>query len=474
MTEEKITRKLTAILYADVSEYSRLTGLDEVGTHKQLSLGLDLIAETIRASGGNVVHYAGDAVLADFTSVVAAVMTAVAIQERLAQQSTDVSDDLHLKFRIGVNLGEVIVDRNDIYGDGVNVAARLESLAEPGGICVSAAVREQVEGKIDLTFQDLGPQTVKNIARPVHAFAVTSCDATPFAASADRSMAPPHQEIRFCTAHDGTQIAYSIAGEGPALVKTANWLNHLEYDWESPIWTHVLKALAAEHRLIRYDQRGNGLSDWEVADISFEAWMDDLEAVVDAAELERFSILGISQGCAVAIAYAARHPERVSRLVLYGGYVRGKNKRGMPSQVQQDEVIIAAIQSGWGQNNPAFRQLFTSLMIPGATHEQMDWFNELQRRTTTAENAVRIRRAQNDIDVSESAAKVSCETLVLHLRDDAVAPFEEGRRMAAMIPGARFVALDGQNHLILEREPAWPRFLEEVTAFLARPASDVD
>lgn len=474
MPEEKISRKLAAILYADVSGYSRLTGLDEIGTHKQLSLGLDLITETIRASGGKVVHYAGDAVLADFASVVAAVETAVAIQERLTQQSADVSDERRLKFRIGVNLGEVIVDRNDIYGDGVNVAARLESLAEPGGICVSAAVREQVEGKLDVTFEDLGSQTVKNIAKPVHAFAVTPFDAARFTASADRSKLTPHQEIRFCTAHEGTQIAYSIAGEGPALVKTANWLNHLEYDWESPIWSHVLKALAAQHRLIRYDQRGNGLSDWEVGDISFEAWVNDLEAVVDAAELERFSILGISQGCAVAIVYAARHPQRVSRLVLYGGYARGRNKRGMPSQVQQEEVIIAAIQSGWGQNNPAFRQLFTSLMIPGATHEQMDWFNELQRRTTTAENAVRIRRVQNDIDVTEDAPKVTVPTLVLHARDDAVAPFEEGRRMAAMIPGARFVALDGQNHLILEKEPAWPRFLEEVTAFLTQPASDVD
>jgi pimeloyl-ACP methyl ester carboxylesterase len=279
---------------------------------------------------------------------------------------------------------------------------------------------------------------------------------------------PPemHQEIRFCTASDGVRIAYATVGQGPPLVKTANWLNHLEYDWESPIWRHKLQELAKDHLLVRYDERGNGLSDWDVDDISFEAFVRDLETVVDAAGLERFPFLGISQGCSVSIAYAVRHPERVTYLILYGGYARGQFRRGSAEKTEQAEVVITLMQQGWGQENPAFRQIFTSNFIPGATQEQMRWFNDLQRMTASPENAVRIRRAVNDIDVSAMLPEVTTPALVLHCRNEAAVPFEEGRLMASMIPGARFVALEGQNHLILEDEPAWPRFLEEVRSFL--------
>jgi len=243
----------------------------------------------------------------------------------------------------------------------------------------------------------------------------------------------------------------------------------IEFDWESPVWSHLLRGLATDFHLIRYDQRGCGLSDWEVAEISSEAWFKDFEAVVDATRLDRFAILGISQGCSAAISYAARYPERVSHLILYGGYAGGRNHRGDSSQAQQDEALIAAITAGWGQDNPAFRQLFTSLFVPGGSPEQMEWFNELQRRTTTPENAVRNRRAQNDIDAIGEAKQVSTPTLVLHIRDDAIVPFDEGRRMATAIPEARFVALEGRNHLFLEHEPAAQRFQEEIRAFLSSP-----
>jgi class 3 adenylate cyclase/pimeloyl-ACP methyl ester carboxylesterase len=472
MAADEVRRRLAAILYADVAGYSRLTGEDELGTHRQLAGALDLISHSIGAAGGRVVHYAGDAVLAEFSSVVAAVETAVRIQRALAEKGASVPRGRRLAFRIGINLGEVIVDRDDIYGDGVNVAARLESLAEPGGICISAAVQEQVAGKLAITFKDMGAQAVKNIERPVRTFSVVTAPA----ADPDRSAATAEpsawqQDIRFCQAFDGVQLAYSSAGDGSPLIKTANWLNHIEFDWDSPVWSHLLRALATDFRLIRYDQRGNGLSDWDVPDISFEAWFKDFEAVVEAAGLDRFAILGISQGCAVAVAYAARYPERVSHLVLYGGYAQGRNKRANPAHAQQDEALIAAISTGWGQDNPAFRQLFTSLFVPGGSPEQMEWFNELQRRTTTAENAVRIRKVQNDIDVVDEAQRVSAPTLVLHVRDDAIVPFDEGRRLAAMIPTARFVPLEGKNHLFLEQEPACQRFEEEVRAFLGATGS---
>jgi pimeloyl-ACP methyl ester carboxylesterase/DNA-binding winged helix-turn-helix (wHTH) protein len=275
-----------------------------------------------------------------------------------------------------------------------------------------------------------------------------------------------YQEVQFCTSSDRVRIAYAAIGKGVPLVKTANWLNHLEYDWQGPIWSHLFGALVARCRLIRYDERGNGLSDWDVDDISLDAFVSDLEAVVDAVGLDRFALLGISQGCAVSVAYAVRHPERVTHLVLYGGYARGRRKRGRQADIDQADALMTLMRQGWGQENPAYRQIFTSQFIPEATAEQAHWFNELQRTTTTPENAVRIRRALDEMDVSGLLSSVKAPTLVLHCRDDAVQPFEEGRRMAAGIAGSRFVALEGRNHVILEHEPAWPRFLDEVTRFL--------
>jgi pimeloyl-ACP methyl ester carboxylesterase/DNA-binding winged helix-turn-helix (wHTH) protein len=274
------------------------------------------------------------------------------------------------------------------------------------------------------------------------------------------------QKVQFCTASDGVRIAYALAGQGLPLVKAANWLNHLEYDWQSPIWSHLLQALAADYQLIRYDERGNGLSDWDVEDISFDAFVRDLESVVDATGLDRFALLGISQGCAVSIAYAVRHPERVSHLVLYGGYSRGRRMRGSTAEVETADATLTLMRLGWGQENPAFRHIFTSLFIPGGTVEQMKWFDDLQRVTTSPENAVRIRQTMNNIDVSDLLDRITVPTLVVHCHGDAVVPFEEGRLMAAGISGARFVALEGCNHLILPGEPAFGRFLDAIRSFL--------
>jgi len=272
----------------------------------------------------------------------------------------------------------------------------------------------------------------------------------------------PQQEIRFCTAPDGVRIAYALAGQGPPLVKTANWMNHLEYDWQSPIWSHLLHTLAADHRLVRYDERGNGLSDWDVNDMSFEAFVRDLESVVEAAGLERFALFGISQGCSVSIAYAVRYPERVSHLVLFGGFARGRNQR----DAKQADTLVSLIRQGWGQENPAFRQFFTSLFLPEGTPEQMQWFNDLQRITTSPENAARILETTGNIDVTDLLPQVKVPTLVLHCSNDAAQPLEEGRLIAAGIPGARFVVLESRNHMVLESEPAWRRLQAELKTFL--------
>jgi pimeloyl-ACP methyl ester carboxylesterase len=274
------------------------------------------------------------------------------------------------------------------------------------------------------------------------------------------------QEIRFCTAKDGVRIAYATAGKGPPLIKSANWLNHLEFDWRSPVWRHLLHALARHHELVRYDERGNGLSDWSAANLNFESFLQDLETVVDAAGLDRFPLFGISQGCAVSIAYAVRHPERVTRLILAGGYARGWRKRGSPDEIARREALLTLTLQGWGQENPAYRQIFTSLYLPDATPEQANWWNELQRITTSPQNAYRLAETFSDIDVRDLLGKVKVPTLVLHSRGDAVVPFDCGRELASGIRGARFVPLDSRNHIILEHEQAWPRFLAEISAFL--------
>lgn len=280
----------------------------------------------------------------------------------------------------------------------------------------------------------------------------------------------PRQEVKYCRAADGVRLAYAIGGNGPLLVKAGNWLHHLEYDWESPVWRHVLRGLVKNHTLIRYDARGNGLSDWDVGALSLEAWVSDLETVIDAAGVNRFPLLGISQGCAVSVAYAVRHPKRVSHLILYGGYVCGAKKRS-PEDRDKRNAMLTLARLEWGSENQAFRQLFTGNFVPAATKEQADAFNELQRKTTSPECAARYMDATGDFDITDLLPHVKAPTLVMHVRGDLMVPFESGKALAAGISGARFVALEGRNHFFLEGEPASERFFEEIKLFLASPSS---
>jgi pimeloyl-ACP methyl ester carboxylesterase len=243
-------------------------------------------------------------------------------------------------------------------------------------------------------------------------------------------------------------------------------MNHLEYDWESPIFHHLWRGLARENTLIRYDARGNGLSDWEVDEISLDAWVSDLETVVDAIGPERFPLLGMSQGCAISVAYAVRHPERVSHLILYGSFALGADKRSEADR-ERRQAMTTLIRLGWGLDNPMFRQMFASMFIPEGTKEQFDWWSDLQRNTTSSECAARYHATVADLDVRDLLPKVTTPTLVMHVRGDLVAPFELGRQMAAGIPGARFIALPGKNHIFLEHEPAFDRFFEEIKLFLS-------
>jgi pimeloyl-ACP methyl ester carboxylesterase/DNA-binding CsgD family transcriptional regulator len=284
-----------------------------------------------------------------------------------------------------------------------------------------------------------------------------------------------NQEIRFCTTADGVKLAYAVSGEGPPLVMSATWLTHLEHQWRSLAWRPWLEAFSREHTVVRYDSRGCGLSDRDVGDVSFETWVSDFECVAEAAGFERFSLLGTCQGGPIALEYAARHPERVSHLVLYGTYARGRMKRtNLPKQVEKAKVLLDLTQLGWGRENHAFLQVWASQFQPGGTLEHLRSWSDQQRAATSAETAVRLLRIGWNVDVTETARRIKCPVLVVHPERDAVVPIEEGRTLAGLIPNCRFVQLDSENHMPLADEPMWPQFLAEVRSFLAEKGAERD
>ena len=463
-----MVRRLAAIFAADVAGYSRLMSADEAGTLAVLQAHCsEVVNPAVARHGGRIVKLIGDGVLAEFGSVVEAVGCAADVQREMAARNRDIPEERRMLFRIGVHLGDIIIEGDDIYGDGVNVAARLEGLAEAGGIRISRQVHDQVDGKLPLSFRELGPQSLKNIPKPVEVFAV-ALDRSAAAESAPFDPTQIKQEIKYCRAPDGVRIAYSQVGRGPPLVKTANWMNHLEDDWQAgSVFRYFYGGLAQDYTLTRYDARGNGLSDWDVDEVSLEAWVSDLETVVDAVGVTRFPLLGLSQGGAISIAYAVRHPERVSHLIIIGGFARGRLVRAKTdAEREKIKAMETLIRFGWGEDNPAFRQMFASQLMPDATKEQLDWFNEMQRRTASPECAARYFATVSSFDVTALLPKVTVPTLVMHARDEVAQPVEFGREIAAGIPGAKFVAFPSRNHIPLEQDPATARALEEIKLFL--------
>ena len=280
------------------------------------------------------------------------------------------------------------------------------------------------------------------------------------------------QRVRFCTSADGVRIAFAESGKSSPLVRAANWFTHIDLDWQSPVWQHWFDVLSKGRTLIRYDPRGCGLSDRNVDEFSLERWVEDLEAVVDAAGLTRFPLIGLCQGGAVAAAYAARHPARVSRLILYDSYPFGAYVDGVPDRLAQEaRALSQMIDVGWGKETGAFREVFANLLMPGAGKEALGWIGEMQRRSASARNARLIWDAFHGFDIREIAPEIKAPTLVFHGRKDAMVPFEAGRHLASLIPDAHFVPLETGNHILLPGEDAWKTFCRELTAFL-EPETD--
>jgi pimeloyl-ACP methyl ester carboxylesterase/DNA-binding CsgD family transcriptional regulator len=283
-----------------------------------------------------------------------------------------------------------------------------------------------------------------------------------------------NQDIRFCRSADGVGLAYAVSGEGPPLVMSATWLTHLEHQWRSLAWQPWLEAFARDHKLLRYASRGCGLSDRDVSDLSFENWIRDFECVVEAASFRRFALLATCQGGPIAIEYAARHPERVSHLILYGTYGRGRLQWShRPKEVEKGRLLLDLTRLGWGQENHALLQVWASAFQPGATLEYLRSWSDQMRAATSAETAVRLLRIGWNVDVREAARRIKCPVLVVHPERDSVVPIDEGRLLASLIPNCRFVQLDSENHMPLPNEPEWPRLLQELRKFLAEPDAGV-
>ena len=294
MTETRTDRRLSAILAADVAGYTRLMGDDEEGTYGRLKVHRrDTVDRLIQSHRGAIIKTTGDGLLVTFGSVVDAVRCAVEVQREMIERNAAIPAEKRIEFRIGIHIGDVIEENGDIFGDGVNVAARLEGIAPRGGICISRQVLDQIEGKLDLQYRELGRQNLKNLSRPIEVFSITIEETTK--TSRILTDANLRQDIRYCKAPDGVRLAYAKVGSGPPVLRTAHWMGHLEYDWELPIFRHLLLKLASAFTLVRYDARGNGLSDWDVREVSLDAWVNDMETVANAAGLERFPILAFSQ-----------------------------------------------------------------------------------------------------------------------------------------------------------------------------------
>ncbi len=356
--------------------------------------------------------------------------------------------------------------------DRVVSAAELIEAVWRGRIVSDSAIAARVSAARAAIGDDGARQRwIKTVPRRGFRFAgeVEVADRQPPPASvpAPASTPPDRQRVAFCRSVDGTRIAYAVSGHGAPLVRAGHWLTHLEHDWASPVWQPHLERLGRSFRLVRYDQRGNGLSDREAGDLALDRFVEDLEAVVDAAGLDRFALYGASQGAPIAIAYAHRHPGRVGRLILHGGYERGRLLRNTESERAQGEAILTLIRHGWGQPGSAFNTAFATLFMPGGSREQIDSLAELQRTTTTPANAAALRAAVDGFDVSALLGAVAAPTLVLHARDDGVQPLDQGRALAAGIPGAEFVMLESRNHVMTPQEPAWEVAFGAIERFAA-------
>jgi len=458
-------RRLAAILSLDVVGFSRMMQGGSGPLLKTLNtLYRDLVTKVVQENNGRVVKLLGDGALIEFPSAGQALEAAIAIQTRLREPDHPYQTPERIRLRAGLHVGDVTVEGDDIFGDGVNIAARLQAEAEPGGVLASRMLCDLAGADFSNRLRGQGLHSFKGIAQPIEVLAVDFTDETgPKARAAFATM----QEIQYCRTDDGVNLAWSAVGEGPPVVKAPNWVGHLELDWRNPGVAPICTSIAGHYRLIRFDARLNGLSDWEAEICTFDRFVDDLEAVFDAAAVARAPILAISQGSAVAAAFAARRPERVSAIVMIGGFPVGRAKRTSKKDVERALAMRQMMTAGWDDDYPSLRDLMAQIIVPGASEEARRQYAEDMRKMISPENMGRYREVIDYIDIRDLLPSVQAPCLVCHATGDRMQPVEQGRMFAKGLPNARFIAYESPNHGMTENDPEWPRLERDVLAFLA-------
>lgn len=458
-------RRLSAILALDVVGYTSLVHKDAPGVLAALNaIYRAVVTPAVTAADGRVVKLLGDGALIEFPSARAALRCAIQVQQEMRRPDPLYSFSEPIRLRAGLHAGDVVVEDGDILGEGVAIASRLQAAVQPGGILASRSFCDLAGSDAAVRLRREGLHSFKGVTQPIEVLAV---DFTDTAVSARRAALAQEQEIRFCSANDNVRLAWTVNGDGPIVVKAPNWIGHLELDWRNPSIAPLLTSVAEKWRLVRFDQRGNGLSDWDVNDISFERFVDDLERIFDAAQVEKAPILAVSQGGAIAAAFAARRPARVSAIVMIGAFAVGRARRRSKKELEQAKALRAMMLAGWDDEYPSLRDLMANVIVPTASDEERRLFAEDMRRIISPGNVARIRQAVDNIDITNLLRDVAASCLVLHCRGDRMQPIEQGRAFAVGLPNARFIAYDSVNHMPPENDPSWPLIERDVQTFLA-------
>lgn len=457
-------RRLATIVAIDVVGYSRMM---QANASKLLSalntIFRSLIKPQADAFGGRIVKLLGDGALIEFPSAHAALNCAHSIQLLMRDPSPSHGYDEAIFIRIGVHAGDVLTTGQDVFGDGVNVAARLQARAEAGGVLLSRTVADLAGGELPFRLRAEGTHSLKNFATPIETLSIDFSDDQIEAARKNKASSI---EVRFCTSTDGQRLAWSSAGSGAPIVKAPAWISHLELDWRNPGMSHWFDSFSNAGRFIYFDARGNGLSDWDLGAISLDLLVDDLESVFDAAQIDRAPIIAISQGCAISAAFAARAPERVSAIVMMGGFPVGRGKRKSNKDRERAAAMRAMMTAGWDDEYPSLRDLLAETIVPCASTEDRRRYAEDMRAMISPENLGRYREVLDDLDVTDILSQVRAPCLVMHCTGDRMHPIEQGRLLASSIPNATFIAYDSVNHNLTENDPCWPLAEREAHAFL--------
>ncbi|MEO1190058.1 MAG: alpha/beta fold hydrolase [Pseudomonadota bacterium] len=361
-----------------------------------------------------------------------------------------------------MHVGDVLSEGGDVFGKAVNIASRLQTMANPGEVLLSKAVAELCDDAIPYELESEGLHTLKNISRPVEVLALkpqNKSENTP----QTEGLASPH--IRFCKSSDGATLAWTTSGHGRQLIKVANWISHLELDWRNPGTGHMLASLGRLFEVVRYDSRGNGMSDWDVPEISFELFVEDLKTIFDASGVERAPLLALSQGCAVAAAFAAYYPERVSAIAMIGGFPQGRALRPSTKDAERAKAMQSIMRTAWDDETLSLRDMMAELIVPLASVEERKRFAEDMREMISPENMGRIRRVIDEIDVVDLLPRITCPCLIVHGRDERMHPLQQSRLMASEISQSRLIALDTSNHVLTANDPCWPKLERELMEF---------